>query len=91
MGGTGNQYIITRGNGNVFSILLWLCEWKEMGLKKSFPHIFNACAWFFIMIIVKDIIMSRFSRTSVLYKTESCLPNLGHLVVTSDTSGLPDN
>ena len=24
-------------------------------------------------------------------QTESCLPNLGHLVVTSDTSGLPDN
>ena len=35
--------------------------------------------------------MSRFLYTSVRCQTESCLLNLGHLVVASDTSGLPDN
>ena len=35
--------------------------------------------------------VSRFLNTSVRCQTESCLLNIGHLVVTSDTSGLPDN
>ena len=37
------------------------------------------------------MLLSRFLYTSVRCQTESCLLNLGHLVVASDTSDLPDN
>ena len=47
MGGTGNYYTNTEGNGNVFihyyeyriGMEIRSKEWEGMGSKKSYPHI----------------------------------------------------
>ena len=52
------------------------------GLKYSDKTTVNGCN-------VKQL--SWFLCTSVRCQTESCLHNLGHLMVASDTNGLPNN
>ena len=64
-------------------------------LKAVQPSLPNYCVHFlnpgYASANIITMFLLRFLYTSVRCQTENCLPNLGHLVVTSNTSGLPDN